>query len=48
VGVEEGPGHGDLHDRHRQDDDQQAAAEQRGRQPALDLARDEEFGAQAH
>jgi signal transduction histidine kinase len=45
MGVEERPGDGDLHHRHRQDDDQQAASEQRGRQPAFDLAGDEDAGA---
>ena len=41
--VEEHPGDGDLHDRHRQDDDQQAAPEQALGQPAFEAAGDGEF-----
>ena len=48
VGVEEGPGHRHLHDQHRQDDDQQRAAPERGRQAPLEETRPEAGGEQPH
>ena len=48
VGVEEDPGHRHLHDQHRQDDDQQRPAPQRGRQAPLQKARPQIGGQKPH
>ena len=48
VGVEEDPGHRHLHHQHRQDDDQQRPAPERGRQAPLQKARPQIGGQKPH
>ena len=48
VSVEEDPGHRYLHDQHRQYDDQQRSAPQRGRQPPLQESRPQAGGQNLH